>query len=157
FQGWFEEASRTASSRASAITMDRSHLVVAAWQVQYYLAVETAFGSASGSGWYAGGSFGIASVNSSMIPVSRTERQAFAGWSGDATGSSGTLSNPIVMDGPKTAHATWTVQYLVRVDSDIQVQIDGGGWYAAGTQATLRAPQEVAPGGQTYRLAGWRG
>ena len=157
FQGWFGDASGTDSSGSSAITMDRAHLVVAAWQVQYYLTVETAFGSASGSGWYAGGSFGIASVNSSMIPVSGTERQAFAGWSGDATGSSGTLSNPIVMDGPKTAHATWTVQYLVRVDSDIQVQIDGGGWYAAGTQATLRAPQEVASGGQTYRFSGWTG
>ena len=157
FQGWFGDASGTDSSGSSAITMDRAHLVVAAWQVQYYLTVETAFGSASGSGWYAGGSFGIASVNSSIIPVSGTERQAFAGWSGDATGSSGALSNPIVMDGPKTAHATWTVQYLVRVDSDIQVQIDGGGWYAVGTQATLRAPQEVAYGGQTYRFSGWTG
>src|SRR5438093_730541 len=157
FQGWFGDASGTDSSGSSAITMDRAHLVVAVWQVQYYLTVETAFGSASGGGWYAGGSFGIASVNSSMIPVSGTERQAFAGWSGDATGSSGALSNPIVMDGPKTAHATWTVQYLVRVDSDIQVQIDGGGWYAVGTQATLRAPQEVAYGGQTYRFSGWTG
>src|SRR3989442_691596 len=157
FQGWFGDASGTDSSGSSAITMDRAHLVVSAWQVHYYLTVETGFGSGSGSGWYAGGSFGIASVNSSMIPVSGTERQAFAGWSGDATGSSGTLSNPIVMDGPKTAHATWTVQYLVRVDSDIQVQIDGGGWYAVGTQATLRAPQEVAYGGQTYRFSGWTG
>ncbi len=61
------------------------------------------------------------------------------------------------MDGPKTAHATWKVQYLVRVDSDIQIQIDGGGWYAAGTQATFRAPQEVAYGGQTYRFSGWTG
>jgi len=157
FQGWFGDASGTDSSGSSAITMDRAHLVVAVWQVQYYLTVETAFGSASGSGWYAAGSFGLALVNSSIIPVSGTERQAFAGWSGDASGSSGALSNPIPMDGPKTAHATWKVEYLVRVDSDIQVQIDGGGWYAAGTQATLRAPQEVASGGQTYRFSGWTG
>ena len=157
FQGWFGDASGTDSSGSSAITMDRAHLVVAVWQVQYYLTVETAFGSASGSGWYAAGSFGLASVNSSIISVSGTERQAFAGWSGDATGSSGALSNPIAMDGPKTAHATWKVEYLVRIDSDIQVQIDGGGWYPAGTQATLRAPQEVAYGGQTYRFSGWTG
>jgi len=157
FQGWFGDASGTDSSGSSAITMDRAQLVVAVWQVQYYLTVETAFGSASGSGWYAAGSFGLASVNSSIISVSGTERQAFAGWSGDATGSSGALSNPIAMDGPKTAHATWKVEYLVRIDSDIQVQIDGGGWYPAGTQATLRAPQEVAYGGQTYRFSGWTG
>src|SRR2546428_528017 len=119
--------------------------------------LETAFGSASGSGWYAAGSFGLASVNSSIISVSGTERQAFAGWSGDATGSSGALSNPIAMDGPKTAHATWKVEYLVRIDSDIQIQIDGGGWYPAGTHATLRAPQELAYGGQTYRFSGWTG
>src|SRR2546426_12238158 len=157
FQGWFGDASGTDSSGSSAITMDRAHFVVAVWQVQYYLTVETAFGSASGSGWYAAGSFGLASVNSSIIPVSGTDRQAFAGWSRDATGPSGALSNPIAMDGPKTAHATWKVEYLVRIDSDIQVQIDGGGWYPAGTQATLRAPQEVAYGGQTYRFSGWTG
>src|SRR5207247_10651574 len=100
-RGWCGEAPGTDRSGSSAIAMDRARLVVAAWQVQYYLAVETAFGSASGSGWYASGSFGIASVNSSIIPVSGNERQAFAGWSGDATGSSGALSNPIVLDGPK--------------------------------------------------------
>src|SRR5207244_5519898 len=74
FQGWFGDASGTDSSGSSAITMDRAHLVVAVWQVQYYLTVETAFGSASGSGWYAAGSFGIASVNSSIIRVSVAER-----------------------------------------------------------------------------------
>src|SRR3989442_14689547 len=95
---------------------------------------------------YAAGSFGIASVNSSIIRVSGTERQAFAGWSGDATGSSGALSNPIAMDGPKTAQATWTVLYLVRVDSNIQIQIDESGLYYVGTQATLRATQQVAYG-----------
>jgi len=157
FQAWYGDATGTDSSGSSSITMDHAHLVVAVWQVQYYLTVETTFGSASGSGWYANGSFGLASVNASIIPVSGTERQAFAGWSGDASGSSGALSNPIPMDRPKSARATWKVEYLVRVDSDIQVQIDGGGWYAAGTQATLRAPQEVASGGQTYRFSGWTG
>jgi|GEM_PF-1892967 len=157
FQGWFGDASGTDSSGSTSIMMDRPHLVVAVWQVQYYLTVETPHGSTSGSGWYAAGSFGLASVDSSIIPVSETQREAFAGWSGDASGSSGALSNPIEMDGPKTARATWQVEYLVRVDSDIQVQIDGAGWYAAGTQATLRAPQEVAYGGQTYRFSGWTG
>jgi len=157
FQGWFGDASGTDSSGSTSLLMDRAHLVVAVWQVQYYLTVETPHGSTSGSGWYAAGSFGLASVNSSIIPVSGTQREAFAGWSGDASGSSGALSNPIEMDGPKTARATWQVEYLVRVDSDIQIEIDGGGWYAAGTQATLRAPQEVAYGGQTYRFSGWTG
>ncbi|HEX9567916.1 MAG TPA: sialidase family protein [Thermoplasmata archaeon] len=155
FQGWFEDASGTDSTGSSTILMDRPHLVVAVWQVQYYLTVETPYGTGSGSGWYANGSFGLASVNASIVPISGTQREAFDTWAGDASGSSGALSNPMVMDGPKTAHATWHVEYLVRVTSD--VPIDAGGWYAAGTQATLRAPQEVAYGGQTYRFSGWTG
>src|SRR5437867_3540632 len=103
FQAWYGDATGTDSSGSSSITMDHAHLVVAVWQVQYYLTIETTFGSASGSGWYANGSFGLASVNASIIPVSGTERQAFAGWSGDASGSSGALSNPIPMDLPKAA------------------------------------------------------
>jgi uncharacterized repeat protein (TIGR02543 family) len=135
--------------------MDRPHLVVAVWQVQFYLTVDTPYGSASGSGWYANGSFGVVSVNASIVPVSGTEREAFDAWTGDASGSSAVLSNPVPMDGPKTATATWHVEYLVRVDSTIP--IEAGGWFAKGTQATLTAPQEVTYNGQTYRFAGWTG
>jgi uncharacterized repeat protein (TIGR02543 family) len=155
FQGWYGDASGTDASGSSTIVMDRPHLVVAVWQVQFYLTVNTPYGSASGSGWYANGSFGLASLNASILPVSGTERQAFDGWTGDASGSSATLSNPIPMDGPKTATATWHVEYLVRVDSDIP--IEAGGWFAKGTQATLTAPQEVTYNGQTYRFQGWTG
>jgi len=156
FQGWYGDASGTDASGSSSILMDRPHLVVAVWQVQYYLTVETAYGTGSGSGWYANGSFGLASVNASIIPVSGTRREAFDAWTGDASGSSGALSNPIEMDGPKTARAMWHVEYLVRVDSDVPIDA-GGAWFAAGSQATLTAPQEVTYNGQTYRFAGWTG
>ena len=155
FQGWFGDATGTDSSASSSILMDRPHLVVAVWQVQFYLTVNTPYGSASGSGWYANGSFGVVSVNASIVPVSGTEREAFDAWTGDASGSSAVLSNPVPMDGPKTATATWHVEYLVRVDSTIP--IEAGGWFAKGTQATLTAPQEVTYNGQTYRFAGWTG
>lgn len=155
FQGWYGDASGSDASGSTSILMDRAHLVVAVWQVQYYLTVETAYGSASGSGWYGEGSFGLASLASSVVTVTETQREVFAGWTGNATGSSGSLSDPIQMDGPKTARATWQVEYLVRVDSDIP--IDAGGWYPAGTQATLSAPQEVTYAGQTYRFSGWTG
>ena len=155
FQGWYGDASGTDASGSSTILMNRSHLAVAVWQVQFYLTVNTPYGNASGSGWYVNGSFGLASMNASIVPVSGTERQAFDAWTGAASGSSAALSNPIPMDGPKTATATWHVEYLVRVDSDIP--IEAGGWFAKGTQATLTAPQEVTYNGQTYRFAGWTG
>jgi uncharacterized repeat protein (TIGR02543 family) len=155
FQGWYGDASGTDPSGSTSILMNRPHLVVAVWQVQFYLQVNTPVGTASGSGWYVNGSFGLASVNASIVQVSATERQAFDAWTGDASGSSAVLSNPVSMDGPKTATATWHVEYFVRVDSDIPIY--AGGWFAKGTQATLTAPQEVAYNGQTYRFAGWTG
>src|SRR3989442_15090287 len=98
FQGWFGDATGTDSSASSSILMVRPRLVVAVWQVQFYLTVNTPYGSASGSGWYANGSFGVVSVNASIVPVSGTEREAFDAWTGDASGSSAALSNPVPMD-----------------------------------------------------------
>src|SRR5206468_2169026 len=151
FNGWSGDASGS-STTSAPIIMNGPKLATANWKLQYNLRIDTAYGTPLTAGWYDAGTQTTARLDVGTISLgSGAARQAVAGWRGDATGSSGTLSSPIVMDGPKTAHATWTVQYLVRVDSDIQVQIDGGGWYAVGTQATLRAPQEVAYGGQTYR------
>ena len=137
-----------------AITISAGMALTARFKTEFYLTVDPADPLSTGQGWYLNGSTAYATVTNPIQSVDPGERLAFHGWSGDATGT-GATSDPILMDGPNTAHATWQVEYLVRVDSDIP--IDAGGWYAAGTQATLRAPQEVTYKSQTYRFSGWTG
>ncbi len=105
---------------------------------------------------YASGTSAIAAVDTGVVPTGDGVRQAFAGWAGDASGSSVSGSAAIVMDGPKAAFATWRTKYLVQVLTEVGA-IEGGGWHPSGAQATLVAPAEVVSGGQRYAFAGWTG
>src|SRR5437773_10590968 len=60
------------------------------------------------------------------------------------------------MDRPRNVGTRWTTEYLVTVTSDVG-SVEGGGWYAAGSQATLRAPADQTSGGQSYSFSGWTG
>ncbi|HKW43646.1 MAG TPA: hypothetical protein VJP06_05600, partial [Thermoplasmata archaeon] len=154
FEGWTGDAvGSTATSHA--ILMDAAKVATAQWKTQYRLTILTDHGVAVGGGWYDQGSNAVASLQSGTVLISTGTRAVFAGWSGDARGSTPS-SNPILMSGPKTAIATWTTEYLVTVTSDYG-SVEGGGWYAAGARATLQAPGQVTSGGQTYTFAGWTG
>jgi len=154
FTGWGGDASGTGAT-SDPILMDGPKTAVANYEQEFFLTVQSPFGTASGSGWYGSGASATAVISPSPLETEPGARQVFAGWSGDASGST-TTSNPILMDGPKTAIATWRAEYLVTVESDYP-GVEGGGWYVAGTTATLQAPPEVISGGQTYTFAGWSG
>jgi uncharacterized repeat protein (TIGR02543 family) len=69
-------------------------------------------GSAGGEGWYDAGTDAQASMVPLTVAGTSGTQYVFAGWSGDASGS-GSPSNNILMDGPKTATATWQTQYKI--------------------------------------------
>src|SRR5438876_6722236 len=79
-----------------------------------------------------------------------------SGWTGDAAGDAAYGSSPIRMSGPRTAHAQWSKEYFLQVDSDIGT-VDGSGWYREGTSVQLHASTEATSAGQTYRFSGWSG
>ena len=85
---------------------------VATWNHQYELNVNSAYGSASGSGWYDSGSTAYATLSDGTVSNGTLTQYIFTGWNGDAFGSDLT-SNTITMDGPKTASASWETQYRV--------------------------------------------
>jgi hypothetical protein len=68
----------------------------------------------------------------------------FTGWSGDATGT-GLTSDPIFMNGPKTAIANWKIQYYLQVATSPSSlpPIPGADWYDNWTYVGLTAPQYV--------------
>jgi len=95
----------------------------------------------SGTGWYASGSPATATVPAT-VPVSSGSRRIFAGWSGDASGSSPTAS--ILMDGPKVAIASWKLQYNLQINTPYGTALTAG-WYDAGTQTMARLDMARCP------------
>jgi len=129
--------------------------LTASFVTDYYLTVASPMPGAGGDGWYLTGTTAVATVTSDVFSSGPGERYIFHGWTGSASGI-GTSSDPIRMDQPKQATATWVTEYLVTVESEVG-SVLGGGWYAAGRTATLQAPAQVSQGGQVYTFAGWTG
>src|SRR5439155_24738885 len=83
-------------------------------------------------------------------------RKGFHGWGGDATGS-GATSDPILMDGPKTAIGLFGTEYYLEVQST-DGTVSGTGWYTSGTPAVATAPSIVpAYSGSRRARHGWSG
>jgi hypothetical protein len=142
-----------AASHSIAVTQAMD--LTASFETDYYLTVASSVPSAGGDGWYLSGTMAVATVSSDVVSSRPGERHMFHGWTGSASGL-GTSSDPILMDEPKLASAIWVTEYLVSVESEVG-SVEGGGWYAAGTAATLRAPAQVSHYGQVYTFAGWTG
>lgn len=106
FKGWKIDGVLQSGNPIS-VTMDKPHQVIAAYETQYQLLVDSAYGSPQGAGFYAAGSTATFSVTS---PSGLLIQQVFTGWDGDFTGSSAT--GTITMDKPHRVHANWTTSYL---------------------------------------------
>src|SRR5439155_5261590 len=85
------------------------------------------------------------------------QRLAFQGWSGNATGTLLT-SDPILMDGPKTAVAQYGTQFYLDVSSAYGT-VSGADWYDQGATAhAIVASREVVVSPGTRELfVGWSG
>jgi uncharacterized repeat protein (TIGR02543 family) len=106
FKGWTVDGVPQTGNPIS-LTMDKAHKVVATYETQYQLLVDSAYGNPTGSGYYPASSTATFSVTT---PVGFLIQQVFAGWTGDYTGNSPTAS--ITMDKPHTVHANWQTSYF---------------------------------------------
>ena len=142
------------------VFMDTNHTATAHYILQYYLTVNSPYGTSSGAGWYDAGSTAYATVNIGILDHENGTRRVFTNWGGDASGTNYTQSDPIMMDNPKTAIANWKTQYYLTVSVDppgITV-IVGEGWYDEGTNVNLTAPEYILAGiatGVRYRFSYW--
>jgi hypothetical protein len=89
-----------------------NHTIAFNLQEQYYLTVISQDSQTTGTGWYNKGTTATVSVSSNTVDSNSSTRKIFAGWTVDATGAD-TTSQPITIDAPKTATATWKTQYQV--------------------------------------------
>ncbi len=113
--------------------------ITAYYQVQHYLAINSAHGSPTGEGWYNDGKTAYFSVTSP--DTAAAIRYVTTGYSGNAIGSGDHGS--IVMGAPKTVTFGWDTQYQV----SFAVNPSGGGktnpssidYYNAGTSLEIHA------------------
>ena len=137
------------------------------WKIEYYLTVVSAYDTPGGMGWYDDGATAYATLTSGTVDIVPGSLQAvFTSWSGDASGTNYAESDPIVMDGPKTAVAGWvirvignyTTQYYVSVTSSYGSPSPGSGWFNAGSIVTESVSSPLAgPPGTQYVCTGWTG
>jgi uncharacterized repeat protein (TIGR02543 family) len=164
WQGWTGTGSGSFSgtgtevgnnSYTASITMHSGITESASWKLQYYLTVSSAHGDTIGGGWFDADTSTHAGVTPTIVNGTAGTRYVFTGWSGDASGTDLT-SDTIVMNGTKTAIASWKTQYYLNVSS-AHGTTGGSGWYDAGTNTTATLGAIIVPGaaGTRYVFTGW--
>jgi len=137
---------------SASVTVDGAKTITLIYKLQYYLTVSSPYGVVGGQGWYDSGATAIATLNTGVVDHGNGTRRVFVNWTGDASGTNYAQSNPIIMDGPKTAIANWKTQYLLTVITDPvglspqptrnpagETGPANGWWYDATTSVTLTA------------------
>ena len=160
FVEWTGDAEGTDYAQSEPIHMDGPKIAIAEWKTQYYLKVVSPYDTPGGEGWYDEGETAYATLEYGIEDLAPGQRAVFTGWSGDASGT-GLTSDPITMDGPKTATALWVIQWYldVEVEPPEAGTVPGEGWYEHCTTVTLTAdeylPSEEGIDGVRYKFSYW--
>ena len=112
FVGWSDNISEP----RRVITIGNNMTLQANYEMQYYLDVNSSYGSANGSGWYPQNQEALTSVSPTTVMAEGLSgilgvRRVFDHWSGDCTGTQPECS--IIMEGPKKLGAVWRDDYTV--------------------------------------------
>ncbi len=108
FTGWYENGILVGPIRYQLVVQAPS-LLVAGWKTQYFVNVSSSFSKAQGTGWYDAGSKAEITISGTSIPIDLFTSKEFAGWKGDASGTSANLT--ITVDAPKNVTAVWVDDY----------------------------------------------
>jgi len=144
------------------VTMDANHTLLAVFEEtplpKYYLTVVSPYGTPGGEGWYTKYTTAYATLDTSTVDHGNGTRRVFTHWSGDASGTDYSTSDPIYMDKNKTAVANWKTEYYLTVTSPYDAPTPTSGWFDAGTLITASVTSPVSgPAGTRYLCTGWTG
>jgi len=130
----------------------KSSSITAFYQTQYYLAINSEYGSAEGEGYYNEMEIAHFSITS---PIDNDGvRHIVTGFSGDASGT--TSCGSITMDAPKTITFNWKTQYQVAFNSNpyqggtITSTTSEAGYYDEGATISI-----AATANDGYIFEGW--
>jgi outer membrane protein assembly factor BamB len=100
FAGWTGDF--VSDAKTATLLMNSSKTLSTNWRLQYYLTVDSSYGSPTGEGWHDANSTAVFSVNPTDSFVIQSN---FLHWADDSTSSDATSS--ILMDSPKKVTAVW--------------------------------------------------
>jgi uncharacterized repeat protein (TIGR02543 family) len=146
----------TAGTSYTFTSVEAAHTVVFNWKEQFYLTVNSAYGSPIGGGWYDSGATANAVLPNGTVSGGIEVQYVFVGWSGDASGTT-SPSNAITMNGSKTATADWKIQYYLTMSTNFGSVNPASGWHDAGSTVTISAAAPSASSGEQYVWNGWTG
>ena len=125
------------------------------YKSQHYLEVVTEYDTASGSDWYDEGAAAYARLAINVTDGAEGVRFVFVKWEGDASGE-GVVSDPILMDRPKTAIADWKTQYTLHISSDpVGIFPPVTLWLDEGSLADYSALEATVGNNTRYVFVGW--
>jgi hypothetical protein len=144
FQGWNVDGQTTQTGTTIMVQMSSPHSVTTQYKQQYYLKVMADQGVGYGEAWY--DSAATAQIYASTPPSpSYGVSMVFNGWQGDIQSNS--QSATVLMDGPKTAIATWrsdpTILYLTIGVAIVAVALVGAALLAYVTLNRNRDPRRT--------------
>jgi hypothetical protein len=139
------------------VHMDANHTATAHYTLQSYLTVTSPYDTPSGQGWFDSGSIAYATLDTGTVDHGNGTRRLFTSWNGDASGTDYAQSDPILMNGPKTAIALWKTQYYLTMSTNFGTVNPGSGWYDAGSTFPINATPPSAVSGERYVWNGWTG
>jgi len=175
FTNWAGDASGTNYASSDSIMMDGPKTAIAVWKTQHFLTVTSPYGITGGANWYDANTVAFASVDSGTVDHGNGTRRLFTNWSGDASGTNPAQSDPILMDGPKTAVANWKTQYRLIVRTSglggYVTQVYNGtnvlgtatdatpyiGWFDDGSLILLNIDSPIVDGSKRFVFTQWTG
>ncbi len=156
FDSWSGNATGSVYSASDSFLVDGSKTIYANWLTQYLLIIDSAYGSASGAGWYDSDKTAYAGLDADLVAGVAGERFIFRSWTDDGSGTDYTQSDAITMDGPKTATAVWDTEYYLTVTTDHGTP-SGEGWYSSGSTANAVLDTDIVAGvtGERFVFQSW--
>jgi hypothetical protein len=156
--------------QSGSVHVSQSGSVTGHYKTQFYLTVISPYGAPTGAGWYDNSTTAYAGLDTGIVEHTNRTRRVFTNWGGDASGANYVQSNPINMNGPKTARANWRTQYLLAIYTDPGSLIPQptrnvtgdpdplwrGFWYNASTNVQLTAPSVSYWNTAQYNFTIWR-
>ena len=142
FRTWSDDGFQT-----HTVTPISDTVYTAQLGMDYYVDVQSEYGTTTGSGWYQAATTASISVDAQINPEDGV-RYIFSGWEGTGTGAYTGSENAVefAVNGPITEQAVWRTEYEITTKSRPEgiAAITGGGWYAEGSTALLTAPAAAA-------------
>jgi PKD repeat protein len=152
--------SYTGSLNPTTVHVNAPLVQTAEWKVEFFVDVQSEYGTPSGEGWYREGTAATIKCDTAIL-VQTGKRVRFSSWFGTGTGSyTGALpQKTITVNGPIVEAAQWRIQYALVLVTEWGIPKPGvGGWYDDGTAVTFLVDTLVSQNADTrYRFKSWQG